>query len=124
MGIVKNPYEDAGKSVQQLQDAFIEPIISKLIEYINRRNKMNFAEALEALKDGRQVVRDCWDEDTGYLVLMPNVDYVWKVAVLAGGKVNAGGYPFLVEDYEASDWMLLSEKCYSESVELADSDAA
>jgi hypothetical protein len=79
---------------------------------------MLFLEALQALKDGKQVVRKCWNERDGYLVLLPEVPMVWKI--LTHEKLNAGGYPFVIEDYDASDWMLLSDRCSEEAVKCAE----
>lgn len=75
---------------------------------------MLFLEALQAMKDGKQVIRAAWASDFGYLTLLPGAPYIWRVNIM-GDKVNAGGYPFIVEDYDADDWKLWEAKKVEEN---------
>lgn len=70
---------------------------------------MLFSEALKELEAGKQVVREGWNKDFGYLTLLPGAPYIWRVSI-CGDKVNAGGYPFVVEDYNANDWKVWKDE--------------
>lgn len=63
---------------------------------------MLLQDALKLLKDGKCIVRDGWKEDHGYLVLMPRMEYVWRI--LFNPNPNAGSFAFSVEEIMADDW--------------------
>lgn len=63
---------------------------------------MQFMEALKALREGKMVVRECWDESNGYLKLMYGMPYVWRVII---NPTNAGSFQFSVPEMEADDWV-------------------
>ncbi len=64
---------------------------------------MNFGDALLALKSGHPMKRTSWADSEGYLMLMPGMDYVWKV--LGKPTPNAGNFIFCVDDFYAEDWV-------------------
>lgn len=66
---------------------------------------MLFAEALSALKEGKNVLRECWKEEEGYLALMRGMKHVWKI--LPFPNPNAGNHILSVEELEADDWKLV-----------------
>ena len=63
---------------------------------------MLFTEALTQLHAGKPMARTCWNPEDGYLMLMPNMEYVWKI--IGKPTPNAGNFIFSVADFEASDW--------------------
>lgn len=63
--------------------------------------KMNFQEALTKLKSGTYVKRSDWQD--GYLVLMPQMSYLWRILLVP--QVNAGNYLPTVADLIADDWV-------------------
>lgn len=63
---------------------------------------MLFLEALEQLKAGKSMHRAAWTLESGYLKLMPGMDFVWKIVLVP--NPNAGNYIFPVEDFLADDW--------------------
>lgn len=75
---------------------------------------MKFLEAVEALKDGKQVVRTGWKKEEGYLTFMPGMKNIWKITLTP--TVNAGNNLFSVEDFLADDWEIANfeEKCNEE----------
>ena len=66
---------------------------------------MLFAEALSALKEGKNVVREVWQEADGFLALMRGMKHVWKI--LPYPNPNAGNHILSVEELEADDWKVL-----------------
>lgn len=80
---------------------------------------MQFLEAVQALKEGKQVVRACWSDNDGYLVFMPGMKNIWKITVAP--TVNAGNNLFSVEDFLAEDWMVANfeEKCDGSEADAA-----
>lgn len=63
---------------------------------------MFFQDALAELHAGKPMVRACWKVEDGYLMLMPNMEYVWKI--IGKPAPNAGNFIFAVADFEADDW--------------------
>lgn len=63
---------------------------------------MLLAEALELLKKGKIVSRECWLETDGYLALMHGMTHIWKVMLKP--QPNAGNYIMSLEDMLADDW--------------------
>lgn len=65
---------------------------------------MLFADALKELRNGKYMCRDAWDAALGYLVLMPDMPYIWKILPMP--NPNAGTHTFSLEDLEAEDWIV------------------
>lgn len=63
---------------------------------------MLFAEALDLLKSGKNVSRDAWAKEDGYLVLLEGMKHVWKILTHPGP--NAGNHIFRVDELSATDW--------------------
>jgi len=63
---------------------------------------MNFVEALAELKEGHELVRECWQMADGYLTFMPGMKHVWKILLYP--NPNAGNHIFSVEEIDATDW--------------------
>lgn len=63
---------------------------------------MLFHEALTLLKAGLPMHRESWTAEDGYLSIMPDMKYVWKIVLIP--NPNAGNFIFSVEDFIASDW--------------------
>lgn len=71
---------------------------------------MLFQEAVIALREGKQLVREAWkNSESGeydkYVVLMRGMLIPWLIMIKP--NPNAGNWPALFEDYEASDWEVL-----------------
>jgi len=70
---------------------------------------MLFQEAVVALREGKHLAREAWKNESGeydkYVVLMRGMLIPWQIIIKPGP--NAGNWPALFEDYEASDWMVL-----------------
>lgn len=66
---------------------------------------MNFAEALAALEEGKNVLREGWTEEDGYLALMKGMLHIWKI--LPHPKPNAGNHILSVEELKANDWKVM-----------------
>lgn len=66
---------------------------------------MLFSEALEALKEGKNVARESWLENDGYLALMKGMKHVWKI--IPHPNPNAGNHVFSVEELSADDWKVV-----------------
>jgi len=64
---------------------------------------MLFMEAVELMKQGKNVSRACWSEEDGYLTLLQGMKFAWKIITKPGP--NAGNHIFSVEELCASDWM-------------------
>lgn len=77
---------------------------------------MKFNEAIQALLEGKQVVRESWGSATGYLALLPGMPTVWKI--LTQPTPNAGNHLFLVEDFLAEDWKVEDHKPVEAEVEI------
>lgn len=69
---------------------------------------MKFNEALDLLKQGKQVHRKEWPIEEGYLTLMQGMKSVWKI--LLKPNPNAGNHLFLMEDFDGEDWDLYEHK--------------
>jgi len=63
---------------------------------------MLFLEALDKLRDHIPMRRNAWTAEDGYLVLMPSMNYIWKIVLVP--NPNAGNYIFSVEDFLSGDW--------------------
>ena len=78
---------------------------------------MLFQEALTRLDAGVPMRRAVWTAEDGYLKLMPDMKYVWKIVLIP--NPNAGNFIFSVEDFLADDWE--EYKC---AVEVAKEESA
>lgn len=63
---------------------------------------MMFSDAIKALNDGKYVTRTGWN-DGSYLVLLPSMPYIWKVATVPNPA--AGNWLPLNVDLLADDWI-------------------
>lgn len=66
---------------------------------------MLFAQAVEALKEGKKVARKGWVEQEGYLVFLPGMNHVWKI--ITSPAPNAGNHIFSVNELSADDWEIV-----------------
>lgn len=64
---------------------------------------MLFLEALEQLKAGVAMRRSSWEASEGYLKILPDMKYVWKI--ITQPTPNAGNFIFSVDDFEKDDWV-------------------
>lgn len=64
---------------------------------------MLFLEALEQMKAGEAMRRAEWPAAEGYLKIMPDMGYVWKIVTQP--TPNAGNFIFSIADFEGEDWM-------------------
>jgi hypothetical protein len=71
---------------------------------------MLFKEALEQLQSGKAMVRGSWTAQDGYLCIMPEMKYVWKIVLLPAP--NAGNYIFSIEDFIAEDWQVFDVETF------------
>ena len=67
---------------------------------------MLFLEALKQLENGVAMRRSIWTDSDGYIVIMPDMAYVWKIVLLP--NPNAGNFIFSIEDFNADDWVPLN----------------
>ena len=65
---------------------------------------MLFAEALKALREGKNVKRECWAEEEGYLKLLRGMKHVWKIIIKP--NPNANNHIFSTEELETTDWQV------------------
>ena len=72
---------------------------------------MLFSEALDQLKALVPMKRQSWDSSHGYLIVLPGFNTVYNVKSLPA--INILNYLFILEDFEADDWV-----CY-EAPELS-----
>ena len=68
---------------------------------------MLFQDALKLLLDGKYVSRNAWDVSGEYCVLLPGMQYIWKI--LTQPNPNAGNWLPLISDLLADDWKELSK---------------
>ncbi len=59
-------------------------------------------DAIKELQAGKQMHRESWKIEDGYLSLMPGMTHIWKIVIKP--TTNAGNYIFSLEDLLASDW--------------------
>ncbi len=78
---------------------------------------MLFQEALTRLDAGVPMHRACWTAEDGYLSLMPDMKYVWKIVLIP--NPNAGNFIFSVEDFLADDWQEYKGVVEAENQEAA-----
>lgn len=64
---------------------------------------MLFKEALGQLKKGQAMRRTAWAESEGYLKILPDMGYVWKIVTQP--NPNAGNYIFSIADFDGDDWV-------------------
>lgn len=64
---------------------------------------MLFLDALTQMKAGEPMRRAAWEDKEGYLTILPNMDYVWKIVLVP--NPNAGNYIFSIADFEGNDWV-------------------
>lgn len=82
---------------------------------------MFFDQALFLLKEGKNVSRDSWAEEDGYLVLLVGMKHVWKIITKPGP--NAGNHIFSVDELSATDWSVHNPNRFAEKT-AAEEDAA
>lgn len=63
---------------------------------------MLLQDALQLLQEGKNLSRQAWDYDDGYLVMMQGMKHVWKIVL--NPSPNAGNYIFSLSDLLADDW--------------------
>lgn len=68
---------------------------------------MLFNDALQLLIDGKYVSRNAWDASGEYCILLPGMQYIWKI--LTQPTPNPGNWLPLVADLLADDWKELSK---------------
>lgn len=68
---------------------------------------MLFLEALAQLKAGDAMRRTAWADSEGYLKVLPDMDYVWKIVTRP--NPNAGNFIFSIADFEGDDWVKYEE---------------
>lgn len=64
---------------------------------------MLFLEALAQLKAGEAMRREAWPVSEGYLKILPDMGYVWKIVTQP--NPNAGNFIFSIADFEGDDWV-------------------
>lgn len=64
---------------------------------------MLFTEALEQLKNGVAMKRSAWADSEGYLKILPDMGYVWKIVTQP--NPNAGNFIFSIADFDGDDWV-------------------
>jgi hypothetical protein len=64
---------------------------------------MLFLEALAQMKAGDAMRRSAWEEKEGYLKILPDMSYVWKIVTQP--TANAGNFIFSIADFEGDDWV-------------------
>lgn len=67
---------------------------------------MLFAEAVQALKDGKMVARKGWVEQEGYLIFLSGMNHVWKI--ITSPQPNAGNHIFSMNELSADDWEIVT----------------
>jgi hypothetical protein len=77
---------------------------------------MIFSEMIQALVEGKQIVRDSWEVKDGYLVFLPGMPTVWKI--LTQPNPNAGNHLFTVEEFLADNWKIADHEVKEVAVEL------
>lgn len=75
---------------------------------------MKFEQALELMKEGKNMVRDSWPLAEGYLTFMPGMKHIWKI--LPHPNPNAGNHIFSVDEMDATDWALYQENKLVEEI--------
>jgi Protein of unknown function (DUF2829) len=68
---------------------------------------MMFSEALDSLLKGNYVARNAWDSTGEYCVVLPGMQYIWKI--LTQPNPNAGNWLPLISDLLADDWKVITE---------------
>lgn len=68
---------------------------------------MLFEEALKEIVKGKYLARSGWDATGEYVVLMPGMQYIWKI--LTQPNPNAGNWLPLIDDLTASDWKVIEK---------------
>lgn len=69
---------------------------------------MLFMDALKELHEGKYVSRAAWDKSGEYCVLLPGMQYLWKIMTIP--NPNAGNWLPLISDLEADDWKCVSHQ--------------
>ena len=64
---------------------------------------MLFTEALVQLKEGKAMRRAAWADSEGYLKILPDMGYVWKIVTQP--NPNAGNFIFSIADFDGDDWL-------------------
>lgn len=63
---------------------------------------MTLQEALVMLNEGKDMCREAWHEDEGYLKKLSGMTHVWKIQLKP--NPNAGNYIFSYADLTNDDW--------------------
>ena len=66
-----------------------------------------FMEALAAMENGSAVKRDIWDIMQGYRMILPGSKHIYMI-VNAHAAPQVQWAPITVEDFNATDWRLVS----------------
>lgn len=77
---------------------------------------MLFAEMIQELVAGKQMVRKSWAPNDGYLAFLPGMKSVWKI--LTQPAPNAGNHLFSVEEFLADDWEVANHAPKVEEAEV------
>ena len=64
---------------------------------------MLFLDALKKMKAGEAMRRSAWSDSEGYLKILPDMLYVWKIVTQP--TPNAGNFIFSVADFDGDDWV-------------------
>ena len=83
---------------------------------------MLFSEALELLRQGKNVARESWSQADGYLVFMKGMKHIWKI--ITHPTPNAGNHILSVEELLASDWAEYDENKFAVKEANEELDAA
>ena len=78
---------------------------------------MLLKEALDLLHEGKELCREAWTLEDGYLVFMKGMQHIWKIVLQP--SPNAGNYIFSMADLLASDWKVFEMPCEPVVVEQA-----
>jgi Protein of unknown function (DUF2829) len=70
------------------------------------RTVLSFMEALEEMKAGQAVKRDCWGIMQGYRMILPGSKHIYMI-VNAHTAPQVQWAPITVEDFSATDWRLV-----------------
>ncbi len=66
---------------------------------------MLFIEAMGSLLEGKYVSRTAWDNTAEYIILLPGVQYIWKI--ITQPSPSCGNWLPLVADLLADDWKVV-----------------
>ncbi len=55
------------------------------------------------MKAGKELRRTAWAHSEGYLKILPDMGYVWKIVTQP--QPNAGNFIFSIADFDGDDWV-------------------